>query len=183
MAFSTAFKPAGLTQFKYAGLPGFSPGIALGENLTTMERPLNRETSGTSPSSPGVVDYFNSLKGSGLPENLINDLVRQKALNENNPEIASTSFLEKVYADQNDPVKRQQILDQQLAYDQKRMSGAFPYLMAREIPRQISEGFAQNAALTVLGARSATEAMNQTLQAYPRMSFASVPYQSQKYFS
>ena len=144
MAFSTVFKQAG----KYAGLPGFSPGISLGENLTTMERPLNRETSSTSPTSLGVVDYFNSLKGSGLPENLIIDLVRQKALNENNPEIASTSFLEKVYADQNDPLKRQQILDQQLAYDQKRMSGAFPYLMAREIPRLISDSFAKTADIT-----------------------------------
>jgi hypothetical protein len=179
MAFSTVFKQAG----KYAGLPGFSPGISLGENLTTMERPLNRETSGTSPSSPGVVDYFNSLKGSGLPENLINDLVRQKALNENNPEIASTSFLEKVYADQNDPVKRQQILDQQLAYDQKRMSGAFPYLMAREIPKQISEGFGNQAMLTVLGARSAVDAMNQTLASYPQMSFAMTPFRAEKYLS
>jgi hypothetical protein len=179
MAFSTVFKQAG----KYAGLPGFSPGISLGENLTTMERPLNRETSGTSPSSPGVVDYFNSLKGSGLPENLINDLVRQKALNENNPEIASTSFLEKVYADQNDPVKRQQILDQQLAYDQKRMSGAFPYLMAREIPRQISEGFGNAAMIKVLGARNASEAMNQTLASYPRLNLQATSFQPQKYFS
>jgi hypothetical protein len=181
MGFSTAFKPAG----KYAGLPGFSPGTSLGENLTTMERPLSQQTSSLGGSSnPGVVDYFNSLKGSGLPPELINELVRQKALNENSPEIASTSFLEKVYADQNDPVKRQQILDQQLAFDEKRMAKAFPYLMAREIPRQISEGFAQNAALTVLGARNATEAMNQTLAAYPKMSFASVPYQGpQKYFS
>jgi hypothetical protein len=179
MAFSTVFKQAG----KYAGLPGFSPGISLGENLTTMERPLNRETSGTSSPPPGVVDYFNSLKGSGLPENLINDLVRQKALNENNPEIASTSFLEKVYADQSDPVKRQQILDQQLAYDQKRMSGAFPYLMAREIPRQISEGFGNAAMIKVLGARNASEAMNQTLASYPRLNLQATSFQPQKYFS
>lgn len=183
MGFSTAFTPelAG----RYAGYAGFSPGISLGENLTTMKQPLSQQTSGLGSSSPsGVVDYFNSLKGSGLPPELVNELVKQKALNENNPEIASTSFLEKVYADQNDPVKRQQILDQQLAFDAKRMAKAFPYLMAREIPRQISEGFAQNAAMTVLGARSAVDAMNQTLQAYPRMSFASVPYQGpQKYFS
>lgn len=177
MAFSTVFKQAG----KYAGLPGFSPGISLGENLTTMERPLNREIGGAGSSPSGVVDYFNSLKGSGLPSDLVNELVRQKALNENNPEIASTSFLEKVYADQNDPVKRQQILDQQLAYDQKRMSGAFPYLMAREIPRQISEGFGNQAALTVLGARSTVDAMNQTLAAYPQMSFPMTPFRAEKY--
>lgn len=180
MAFSTAFEPAG----KYAGLlPKFSPGINLGKNLTTMERPLNRETSGAGFPPSGVVDYYNSLKGSGLPENLVNELVRQKALNENNPEIASTSFLEKVYADQNDPLKRQQILDQQLAYDQKRMSGAFPYLMAREIPRQISEGFSNQAAMTVLGARSAVDAMNQTLAAYPQMNFQMTPFRAEKYLS
>lgn len=180
MAFSTAFEPAG----RYAGLlPKFSPGINLGKNLTTMERPLNQETSGASPSSLGVVDYFNSLKGSGLPENLVNELVRQKALNENNPEIASTSFLKEIYKDQNDPEKRQQILDQQLAYDQKRMSGAFPYLMAREIPRQISEGFGNQAALTVLGARSTVDAMNQTLASYPQMSFPMTPFRAEKYLS
>ena len=84
----------------------------------------------------------------------------------------------------NDPERRKETLDQQLAYDKARMKEAFPYLMAREIPRQISEGFGNQAALNVLGARSAVDAMNQTLQAYPRMSFASVPYQGpQKYFS
>ena len=180
MAFSTAFEPAG----RYAGLlPKFSPGINLGKNLTTMERPLNQETSGSGFPPSGVVDYYNSLKGSGLPESLVSELVRQKALNENNPEIASTSFLEKVYADQNDPAKRQQILDQQLAYDQKRMSGAFPYLMAREIPRQISEGFGNAAMIKVLGARNASEAMNQTLASYPRLNLQATSFQPQKYFS
>lgn len=180
MAFSTAFESAG----KYAGLfPKFSPGINLGKNLTTMERPLNQETSSTGSSPPGVVDYYNSLKGSGLPEDLVSELVRQKALNENNPEIASTSFLEKIYADQSDPLKRQQILDQQLAYDQKRMSGAFPYLMAREIPRQIAEGFGNAAMIKVLGARNASEAMNQTLASYPRLNLQATSFQPQKYFS
>ena len=180
MAFSTAFEPAG----KYAGLlPKFSPGINLGKNLTTMERPLNQETSGASSSSLGVVDYFNSLKGSGLPEDLVNELVRQKALNENNPETASTSLLKEIYKDQNDPERRQQILDQQLAYDQKRMSGAFPYLMAREIPRQISEGFGNAAMIKVLGARNASEAMNQTLASYPRLNVQMTSFQPQKYFS
>ena len=180
MAFSTAFEPAG----RYAGLlPKFSPGINLGKNLTTMERPLNQETSGSGFPPSGVVDYYNSLKGSGLPESLVSELVRQKALNENNPEIASTSFLEKVYADQNDPVRRQQILDQQLAYDQKRMSGAFPYLMARKIPDQIAEGFGNAAMIKVLGARNASEAMNQTLASYPRLNLQATSFQPQKYFS
>jgi hypothetical protein len=84
----------------------------------------------------------------------------------------------------NSPEKRQQQLKDKLAYDKEQMKQAFPYLMAREIPRQISEGFANQAAMTVLGARSAVDAMNQTLSAYPKMSFSSVPYQGpQKYFS
>ena len=150
-----------------------------------MERPLSQQTSGLGASSPlGVVDYFNSLKGSGLPENLVNDLVRQRASNENNPEIASTSLIKEIYADQNNPARRQQILDQQLAYDQQRMRAAAPYKLLFDLPKQISEGFGNQAALNVLGARSAVDAMNQTLSAYPRMSFASVPYQGpQKYFS
>ena len=40
MDYSSVFKQAG----KYAGLPGFSPGISLGENLTT---PLGQQASGT----------------------------------------------------------------------------------------------------------------------------------------
>lgn len=180
MGFSTAFEPAG----KYAGYAGFSPGISLGKNLTVMKPPLSQQASnlGGSPAL-GVVDYFNSLKESGLPESLVNELVRQKALNENNPEIASTSFLEKVYADQNDPVKRQQILDQQLKYDEQRMRAAAPYKFAFDLPKQISEGFGAQAALNILGARSAVDAMNQTLQAYPRMSFQTSAFNPQKYLS
>ena len=148
MGFSTAFKPdmAG----KYSGLMGFSPDISLGENLTTMELPLNQQ-----PSGMGVPS------GSSL-DDIVGDALRR-------------SF---------DPNYQKETLKNKLNYDKEQMKQAFPYLMAREIPRQISEGFAQNAALTILGARNTTEAMNQTLQAYPRMSFASAPYQGpQKYFS
>jgi hypothetical protein len=61
---------------------------------------------------------------------------------------------------------------------------AYQYSTLAKLPQQISEGFGAQAALNILGARSAVDAMNQTLQAYPRMSFASVPYQGpQKYFS
>jgi hypothetical protein len=47
--------------------------------------------------------------------------------------------------------------------------------------KQISEGFGNQAALTVLGARSAVDAMNQTLASYPRMSFAMTPFRAEKY--
>ena len=57
--------------------------------------------------------------------------------------------------------------------------GALAKLM--ELPATMA---ANQATMTVLGARNAVDAMNQTLAAYPKMSFASVPYQGpQKYFS
>jgi len=144
MDFSSVFKKdmAG----KYAGLPGFSAGISLGENLTT---PLNQQVSGM-----------------GMPSGLsLDDALAQLVVRES------------------DPAYMEQRMKAKLAYDKEQMKQAFPYLMAREIPRQISEGFANQAAMTVLGARSAVDAMNQTLQAYPKMSFVSAPYQAQKYFS
>ena len=70
-----------------------------------------------------------------------------------------------------------------LAFDEKRMAKAFPYLMAREIPRQISEGFGNAAMIKVLGARNASEAMNQTLASYPRLNLQATSFQPQKYFS
>ena len=82
-----------------------------------------------------------------------------------------------------DPNFQKETLRNKLAYDKEQMKQAFPYLMAREIPRQISEGFANQAAMTVLGARSAVDAMNETMRARTPLSFASVPYQTQKYFS
>jgi hypothetical protein len=83
----------------------------------------------------------------------------------------------------NDPERRKETFDQQLAYDKARMKEAFPYLMAREIPRQISEGFGSQAALNVLGARNAVEAMNQTLTAYPKLNFPMTPFRAEKYLS
>ena len=85
--------------------------------------------------------------------------------------------------DLNKPERREQELKAKLAYDKEQMKQAFPYLMAREIPKQISEGFGAQAALNILGARSAVDAMNQTLQAYPRMSFQTSAFNPQKYLS
>jgi hypothetical protein len=142
MDYSSVFKPAG----KYAGLPGFSAGISLGENLTT---PLNQQSSGMGMSS-----------GSNFEDTLA-DIIRRQA----------------------DPLYRKEVMAEKLAYDKEQMKQAFPYLMAREIPRQISEGFANQSALNILGARSAVDAMNQTLQAYPRMTFQTSAFNPQKYLS
>jgi hypothetical protein len=82
-----------------------------------------------------------------------------------------------------DPNYQKETLKNKLDYDKEQMKQAFPYLMAREIPRQISEGFSNQATLNVLGARSAVEAMNETMRSRIPLSFTSVPYQAQKYFS
>ena len=142
MDYSSVFKPAG----KYAGLPGFSAGISLGENLTT---PLNQQSSGMGMSS-----------GSNFEDTLA-DIIRRQA----------------------DPLYRKEVMAEKLAYDKEQMKQAFPYLMAREIPRQISEGFGNQAAMTILGARSAVEAMNQTLAAYPKFNFPMTPFRAEKYLS
>jgi hypothetical protein len=136
---------------KYAGLPGFSAGISLGENLTT---PLNQQVSGMSGSSLNPYDNSSEI-------GMLLNYAREMGSSE----------------------RREQELKSKLAYDKEQMKQAFPYLMAREIPRQISEGFGNQAAMTILGARSAVEAMNETMRSRIPLSFTSVPYQAQKYFS
>jgi hypothetical protein len=144
MDFSSVFKKdmAG----KYSGLPGFSAGISLSENLTT---PLSQQSSGMGMSS-----------GSSFEDTLA-EIIRR----------------------QSDPAYRKEVMADKLAYDKEQMKQAFPYLMAREIPRQISEGFGNQAMLNVLGARNTVDAMNQTLQAYPRMSFQTSGFNPQRYLS
>lgn len=82
-----------------------------------------------------------------------------------------------------DPNYQKEALKNKLAYDKEQMKQAFPYLMAREIPRQISEGFGAQAALNVLGARNTVDAMNQTLASYPKMGFSMTPFQPRTYLS
>ena len=149
MDFSSVFK-SGMAG-KYSGLPGFSAGVSLGENLTT---PLSQQTSSMGGSSLNPYDNSSEI---GM---LLNYAARMAS-----------------------PEKREQELKSKLAYDKEQMKQAFPYLMAREIPRQISEGFGNQAAMTILGARSAVEAMNETMRSRIPLSFTSVPYQAQKYFS
>ena len=60
---------------------------------------------------------------------------------------------------------------------------AYQYSTLANLPKQISEGFGNQAALNILGARSAVDAMNQTLQAYPKMSFQTSAFNPQRYFS
>jgi hypothetical protein len=68
-------------------------------------------------------------------------------------------------------------------FDQERIRAAAPYKLLFGIPEQIAQGFGNQAAMTVLGARSAVDAMNETMRARTPLSFASAPYQIQKYLS
>ena len=177
------FKPGGPYDVsmsgKYMGYSGFPPGVSLGKNLT---EPLSQQTSNTNTSSFNPVDYYKSLEG--LPESTRNSLLLQEVNNRSSNKIGEDDTLLKIFNKVTDPARQKETLDQQLAYDKARMKEAFPYLMAREIPRQISEGFSNQAAMTVLGARSAVDAMNETMRARTPLSFNSVPYQGpQKYFS
>ena len=121
--------------------------------------------------------------GISLGENLTTPLNQQSS----GMGMSSGSSFENTLADiirrQADPLYRKEVMADKLAYDKAQMKEAFPYLMAREIPRQISEGFANQSALNILGARSAVDAMNQTLQAYPRMTFQTSAFNPQKYLS
>jgi hypothetical protein len=163
---------------KYMGYSGFPPGVSLGKNLT---EPLSQQTSNTNTSSFNPVDYYKSLEG--LPESTRNSLLLQEVNNRSSNKIGEDDTLLKIFNKVTDPARQKETLDQQLAYDKARMKEAFPYLMAREIPRQISEGFGNQAAMTILGARSAVDAMNQTLASYPQMSFAMTPFRAEKYLS
>jgi hypothetical protein len=121
--------------------------------------------------------------GISLGENLTTPLNQQSS----GMGMSSGSNFENTLADiirrQADPLYRKEVMAEKLAYDKEQMKQAFPYLMAREIPRQISEGFGNQAAMTILGARSAVDAMNQTLASYPQMSFPMTPFRAEKYLS
>jgi hypothetical protein len=121
--------------------------------------------------------------GISLGENLTTPLNQQSS----GMGMSSGSNFEDTLADiirrQADPLYRKEVMAEKLAYDKEQMKQAFPYLMAREIPRQISEGFGNQAAMTILGARSAVDAMNQTLASYPQMSFPVTPFRAEKYLS
>jgi hypothetical protein len=121
--------------------------------------------------------------GISLGENLTTPLNQQSS----GMGMSSGSNFEDTLADiirrQADPLYRKEVMAEKLAYDKEQMKQAFPYLMAREIPRQISEGFGNQAAMTILGARSAVEAMNQTLAAYPKFNFPMTPFRAEKYLS
>jgi len=85
--------------------------------------------------------------------------------------------------EERDPAVRQQILQDQLAFDKERMAEAGKYKMLFGIPDTISQAFGNQATMNVLGARSVTDAYNAALQAYPNTQFATTAYNPRSYFS
>ena len=77
--------------------------------------------------------------------------------------------------------ERQARLAQELGKES--VQKAYQYSTLAKIPQQIAEGFGSQAALNVLGARNAVEAMNQTLTAYPKLNFSMTPFRAEKYLS
>jgi hypothetical protein len=80
----------------------------------------------------------------GLPESTRNSLLLQEVNNRSSNKIGEDDTLLKILDKFSDPLRQKETLNNQLAYDKARMKEAFPYLMAREIPRQISEGFCKS---------------------------------------
>jgi hypothetical protein len=129
----------------------------------------------------GVLPGFSA--GISLGENLTTPLNQQASGMGMPSGISLDDALAQIVVRESDPAYMEQRMKAKLAYDKEQMKQAFPYLMAREIPRQISEGFGAQAALNVLGARNTVDAMNQTLASYPKMGFSMTPFQPRTYLS
>lgn len=92
-----------------------------------------------------------------------------------------------------DPTRRKQALEDTLEFQNKQQSSAAPYNMLykgldtlSKLPEQISANAANRAMLTVLGAKSVTDAGNAAMANSPfgKGNFASqVPLSQQRYFS
>ena len=90
-----------------------------------------------------------------------------------------------------DPAYLQRELENASVFQERQMRKALPYnLLSKgldtlsKLPEQISTNAANRAMLNVLGARSVTDAFNQTMASYPRSNFQSTaPLMQQKYFT
>ena len=89
------------------------------------------------------------------------------------------------------PAARKQALQDALEFQNAQQESAAPYNMLykgldtlSKLPEQISGRAADRAMLNVLGARSVTDAFNQTMTSYPRSNFQStVPLVQRNYFT
>ena len=102
-------------------------------------------------------------------------------------------YFERIFNIMLDPTRRKQALEDTLEFQNKQQASAAPYNMLykgldtlSKLPEQISANAANRAMLTVLGAKSVTDAGNAAMANSPfgKGNFASqVPLSQQRYFS
>ena len=100
-------------------------------------------------------------------------------------------YFERILNILNDPARIKQNLQNALEFQNAQQASAAPYNMLykgldtlSKLPEQISGRAADRAMLNVLGARSVTDAFNQTMTSYPRSNFQStVPLVQRNYFT
>lgn len=144
---------------------------------------------GQRPSIPGGVDLksienFRDFSPS-VQQILIQDLVT------GNREKQNLNQLLAFAREAKDPAERKRALQDTLEFQNAQQAAAAPYNMLykgldtlSKLPEQISTNAANRAMNTVLGARSVTDAFNQTMLNYPKTNFQStVPITQPKYFT
>ncbi len=140
------------------------------------------------PTSGGVdskgIENFRDFSP-GVQQILIQDLIT------GNREEKNLNQLLNYIRETKSPEARKQALQDTLEFQNAQQQAAAPYNMLykgldtlSKLPEQISTNAANRAMLNVLGARSATEAFNQTMANYPRSNFqSSVPLVQRNYFT
>lgn len=124
--FSSFFNPGSAPLAgKFMGLSGFEPGFKL-DNLVTGKPNTNQMVLDTRRPDPSQTLLDTSRSSGSSFEDTLAEMIRRQA----------------------DPDYRKQVIADKLAYDKEQMKQAFPYLMAREIPRLISDSFARTADIT-----------------------------------
>jgi hypothetical protein len=145
---------------------------------------------GQQPPTSGGVDY------KALSENIktlppeLQGKAFEDLLNRSRSQSAVTQLLD-FAREARSPEARKQALQDTLEFQNAQQAAAAPYNMLSKgldtlskLPEQIATNAANRAMLNVLGARSATEAFNQTMASYPRSNFQStIPLVQTKYFT
>jgi len=126
-----------------------------------------------------------------LPDRSMSSLTAQLPPKQNPFEPKKGRTLEEILVEHLDPANQQRQLENASMFQERQMRTALPYnLLSKgldtlsKLPEQISTNAANRAMLNVLGARSATEAFNQTMASYPRSNFQStIPLVQRNYFT
>lgn len=134
---------------------------------------LPTNTGGFASDMPNLASSLSSgtPKPTGLPSGLSFDEALGYAIMQNaDPEARAKA--------------RKQELQDLLSLQKEQMKEAYPYLLSKQIPDIISQGFGASNALRLLGAERGTEAALRGVDAISRSQFAPLnPLQSFNYFS